>query len=237
MMGGVILRVSIADVTGTLIHRPDIGISWRFVRDNPGDAVAVVPGTPIVSLQAMAPGAASIIWAGTNNLTAPEQIVADVEAMVALHKSVSDQPFWVVSITPAWGNSGSIYGIARAQVNRELDQRYGERYAPLDEYIGNGAITDSGLVPTAADRSWIASGLNPPAFHSSQDWVHFNRTGNEAIARFLARFVVGGTTAAQQRALFAAEASATGGCAGIHRHRCAAGRSTGATCTNASRWA
>lgn len=207
VMGGVILKVSIADIPGTLIHRPDIGISWRFVRDNPGDAVDVVPGTPIVSLQAMAPGAASIIWAGTNNLTAPDQIVADVAAMVAHHRAVSDQPYWVVSITPAWGNSGSVYGIARTQVNRQLDQLYGDRYVPLDEYIGNGAITDAGFVPTAADRSWIASGLNPPVFHSSQDWVHFNRTGSEAIARFLARFVAGGTTATQQRALFNAEAA------------------------------
>lgn len=207
MMGGVILRVSIAGVTGTLIHRPDIDISWRFVRDNAGDAVDVAPGTPIVSLQAMAPGAASIIWAGTNNLTAPDQIVADVSAMVALHKSMSDQPFWVVSVTPAWGNSGSIYGIARAQANKELDRLYGDRYVPLDEYIANGAITDAGLVPTASDRSWIGSGLNPPVFHSAQDWVHFNRTGSEAIARFLARFVIGGTTAALQRALFNAEAA------------------------------
>lgn len=206
-MGGLSMRASIADVVGTLVHRPDLGIIWRFVRDNPGDPVTVAPGTPIVSLQAMAPGAASIIWVGTNNLTATDQIVADVDAMVALHKSVSDQPFWVVSITPAWGNSGSIYGIARSQVNKELDRRYGDRYVPLDEYIGNGALTDSGIQPTSADRDWIASGLNPPSFHSSADWIHFNRTGCDAIARFLARFVKDGTTAAQQRTLFNAEAA------------------------------
>jgi hypothetical protein len=155
----------------------------------------------------MAPGAASIIWAGTNNLTAPDQILADVEAMVALHRSISDQPYWVVSVTPAWGNSGSIYGISRAKVNKELDKRYGDRYVPLDEYIGNGAITDSGNVPTSADRDWIAAGLNPPVFHSSSDWIHFNATGRGAVARFLERFVAKGTTASQQRALFNAEAS------------------------------
>jgi len=206
-MGGMTMPVSIAGVEGTLVHRVDLGVSWRFVRSVPGDPVEVAPGTPIVSLAAMLPGAASIIWVGTNNLTATSQIIADVDAMVALHRSISDQPFWVVSITPAWGNSGSVYGIARTAVNRELEQRYRDHYIPVDEYLGNGALTDSGIMPSAADRSWIESGLNPPSFHSSADWVHFNRTGQQAIARFLVRFLMHGANLAQQRALFDAEAA------------------------------
>lgn len=206
-MGGMSMRASIGGVVGTLVHRTDLGITWRFLRESAGEAVTVAPGTPIVSLQQMAPGAASIIWVGTNNITAESQIVADVEAMVALHRSVSDQPFWVVSVTPAWGNSGSIYGVSRAKVNKTLEQRFGQNYVNLDEYIGNGALTDAGLQPTAKDREWIASGLNPPAFHSATDWIHFNRTGSEAIARFFSRFVLGGTTATQQRALFNAESA------------------------------
>ena len=206
-MGGLTMNVSIGGVEGTLVHRPDLGIVWRFSRATPGDAVEVAPGTPIVSLGAMVPGAASIIWAGTNNLTATSQVLADVEAMVALHRSISDQPFWVVSLTPAWGNSGSVYGIARESINQELEARYGANYVPVDEYLGNGALTDAGIQPTAADRSWIESGLNPPSFHSAADWVHFNRAGQQAIARFLERFVKQGATAASQRALFDAQAA------------------------------
>lgn len=206
-MGGMSFRVSIGGVEGTLVHRPDLDIEWRFARALAGDPVPVAPGTPIVSLGAMAPGAASIIWAGTNNLTSTSQILADVEAMVALHTSISDQPFWVASITPAWGNSGSVYGLARTKVNEQLELRYGDRYIPVDEYLSNGALTDAGIMPTSADRSWIASGLNPPSFHSTSDWVHFNRAGQGAIARFLARFIQGGATLAQQRSLFDAEAA------------------------------
>ena len=86
------MRVSIAGVVGTLIYRPDLGSPGDSSARAPATDVPVTPGTPIVSLQAMAPGAASIIWVGTNNLTATSQIVTDVEAMVALHRSVSDQP-------------------------------------------------------------------------------------------------------------------------------------------------
>ncbi|SFI64177.1 hypothetical protein SAMN04487751_2446 [Microbacterium saccharophilum] len=206
-MGGVTMRVSIAGVEGVLVHRVDLGISWRFTRAAPGDPIAVAPGTPIVSLGAMMPGASTIIWAGTNNLTATAQILADVDAMVQLHRSISDQPFWVASITPAWGNATSVYGVARTALNAQLEQRYGDHYIPVDEYIANGALTDAGIMPTSSDRSWIRSGLNPPSFHSAADWVHFNRAGQDAIARFAARFVQGGTTRAQQRALFAAEAA------------------------------
>lgn len=206
-MGGMTMRVSIAGVEGTLVHRTDLGITWRFVRSTPGAPVDVAPGTPIVSLGAMAPGASSIIWAGTNNLTATSQILADVDAMVQLHRSISDQPFWVVSLTSAWGSATSVYGVARTEVNRQLESRYGDSYIPVDEYIANGALTDAGIMPSAADRSWIGSGLNPPAFHSSTDWIHFNRTGQEAVARFLARFLQNGATRTQQRALFNAEAA------------------------------
>ncbi len=206
-IGGLTMHVSIAGIEGTLINRPDLKISWRFQRFTPGDAVEVQPGTPIVSLGAMLPGAASVIWAGTNNLTATAQILADVEAMVALHQSISDQPYWIVGVTPAWGNAGSIYGIARKAVNQVLEERYGDHYVPVDEYIGNGALTDAGIMPSSLDRSWIDAGLNPPSFHSATDWIHFNRTGQDAIARFLSRFVRDGATRAQQRALFDAVAA------------------------------
>ena len=206
-MGGLSMRASIADVVGTLVHRPDLGIIWRFVRDNPGDPVTVAPGTPIVSLQAMAPGAASIIWVGTNNLTATDQIVADVDAMVALHKSVSDQPFWVVSITPAWGNCRihlrhrALSGEqgARSALRRPLcAARRIHRKRCADRLRHPADVSRPGLDRLRAQSS---------SFHSSADWIHFNRTGCDAIARFLARFVKDGTTAAQQRTLFNAEAA------------------------------
>ena len=218
MMGGVIMRVSIADVAGTLVHRPDLDISWRFVRDNAGDPVDVAPGTPIVSLQAMAPGAASIIWAGTNNVTAHGQIIADVDAMVAHHKASPTSRFGSCRHPGVGQLEVDLRDRARQQANRELDRLYGDRYVPLDEYIANGALTDAGLVPTAADRSWIGSGVNPPVSTPRRlgPLQPDRRRGDRAFPRTIRhRRDDGGATARAVRR----RGRLAGGCPGNHRHR------------------
>ncbi|WP_137754923.1 hypothetical protein [Agrococcus sp. SGAir0287] len=205
--GTISARVSIAGVSGALVHSPPNGVYWRFTRFEAGSAVAVPAGAAISSQTAVRAGAASIIWAGTNNLLEVDQVLADVERTVALHRSVSSEPFWVVSVTPAWGNATSSYGVARERINAELERRYPAQYVPLDEYVGNGAIADSGAVPTALDREWIASRLNPPVFHSASDWVHYNARGQAVLGAYLARYVRGELTAAQARAILVPNAS------------------------------
>lgn len=200
-------RVSIGGVSGVLVHSPPNGIHWRFTRFEAGAPVSVPAGSVISSQTAMRAGAASIIWAGTNNVHDVSQVLDDVAALVREHESVSSEPFWVVSVTPAWGNATSIYGVARVQINAELERRYGQHYVPLDEYIGNGAIADSGAVPTALDREWIASRLNPPVFHAASDWVHFNARAQAVLGSYLAKYVRGELTLAQARAILAPSAS------------------------------
>ncbi|WP_144720550.1 hypothetical protein [Agrococcus jejuensis] len=194
-------RVSIGGVSGVLVHSPGNGFDWRFTRFEPGAAVSVPAGAVISSQTAMRAGAASIIWAGTNNVHDVDQVLADVQALVRQHESRSSEPYWVVSVTAAWGNATSIYGVARSQINAELERRYGQHYVPLDEYIGNGAIADSGAVPTALDREWIASRLNPPVFHAASDWVHFNARAQSVLGAYLAKYVRGELTLAQARAI------------------------------------
>ncbi|WP_144720020.1 SGNH/GDSL hydrolase family protein [Agrococcus jejuensis] len=211
--GPLYMQASIAGVGGWLFHDPSQGIAWRFDRTVGGAPVDAPAGTAIQSLEVPQPGTASIIWAGTNNLLDVSQVLADVDAMVRHHQATSGGPFWVVSVTPAWGNSGSIYGQARSRINATLQARYAS-YVPLDLYLANGAITDAGLVPTARDREWIAAGANPPAFWAA-DWVHFNSVGQQRIAAFLARFVAGGLTAAQAVAEMAPQASMSATASGL----------------------
>ncbi|GAA2175305.1 hypothetical protein GCM10009846_24630 [Agrococcus versicolor] len=211
--GPLNMQASIAGVAGRIYHDPANGIPWRFDRAAPGAVTWAPAGTPIVSLEAPRPGSASIIWAGTNNLLSVDQVLADVDAMVRHHRATSQGPFWVVSVTPAWGNAGSVYGQARTRINATLQARYAS-YVPLDLYLANGAITDAGLVPTAADREWIAAGANPPAFWAS-DWVHFDARGQQRIAAFLARFVGGGLTASQAIAEMAPQSAMSATASGL----------------------
>lgn len=202
------MRSTIAGVEGTLFH--STGVPWRFTRMQGGDAESVPAGTPILSLQVPRPGAVSIINSGMNNLTEVDQVLHDVAAMVAAHRAVSDEPYWVTTLSPAWGNSKSKYGIARLQINAAIRATYGDHVAPFGEYLLNGALADAGIVPTLTDRQRIANGVTPESFQlSAADWTHHNAAGRQISARFLASFVSGATTTDRAYARFDASAHLT----------------------------
>ncbi len=203
--GRVVMRASIAGIDGLLNHRPDISPAtpWRFTRDTPGAAVQVPAGTPIQSLQVPRAGAASLVWAGTNNLERPDRVLQDIAAIVDAHQAVSTEPVWVVSVTPAWDYRDSLHGRNRVIINEQLERWYGQRYIPLDEYMSNGALYESSIVPTQRDRDAIASGIIPHSFwRDESDFTHFNWAGQMAAARFLDRFITGGATLDSARARF-----------------------------------
>lgn len=203
LTGRLVMRASIGGVEGLLNHRPDLSQPWRFTRDAAGTAVSLPPGTPIQSLQQPRAGAASIVWAGTNNLERPDRVLQDVAAIVEAHQAVSDAPVWVVSVTPAWSDSSSVVGRNRVQINAQLERWYGQRYIPLDEYLANGALYESGITTTQADRDAIASGFNPRSFWLNEsDRTHLNFAGQMAAARLLDRFVTKGATLDSVRARF-----------------------------------
>lgn len=203
LTGRVVMRASINGVEGLLNHRPDLSQPWRFEREGQGAAVAVPVGTPIQSLQRPRAGAASIVWAGTNNLERPDRVLQDVAAIVEAHQSVSDAPIWVVSVTPAWSDRWSERGRNRIEINAQLERWYGQRYIPLDEYLANGALYEAGIEPTRADRDAVEQGFNPRSFWLNEsDLTHLNFPGQMAAARLLDRFITKGATLDSVRARF-----------------------------------
>lgn len=197
---------TIGGVEGTLRHGH--GYRWLFTRTQEGAAKPVPAGTPIVSLEAPRPGAASIINSGMNNITEVNQVLQDIQAMVGAHRAVSDAPYWVTTLSPAWGNSGSVYGIARLRVNAAIRATYGEHVAPFGEYLLNGALADAGIIPTLTDRRRIANGVTPESFQlSTTDWTHHNTAGRQISAQFLASFVSGAMTTERAYARFDASTS------------------------------
>ena len=108
-----------------------------------------------------------------------------------------------MSVTPAWDYRDSLHGRNRIIINEQLERWYGQRYIPLDEYMANGALYESSIVPTQADRDAIARGINPRSFwRDASDFTHMNWAGQMAAARFLDRFITGGATLDSARERF-----------------------------------
>lgn len=181
----------VGGVEGTLAFSGGFG-GWSFERAQPGDEVPLAAGSPAHVLDADARAHPGFIWVGRNNVMAPEQTIADVAAMVAAHAAVSDEPMWVVGVTPARGETtGSSAAEAIAHVNDTLRATYGERYIAMDDHLRDDAMAAIGLSPTGADRDATASGVIPPSL-MDPDGLHFNEHGNRAIAQLLAHVVRGG---------------------------------------------
>lgn len=203
------MRSSIAGVEGVLL-RGTGGAEWRFVRASAGSATTVPAGTAIVSLEVPQPGAVSIISPGVNNVLEVDQVLRDTAAMVAAHRATSSAPYWVATLSPAWGGTSSQYGAARVRINAAIRATYGDHVAPFGEYLLNGALADAGIFPTPTDRQRIAAGMTPTSFQLTDgDWTHHNPAGRQIGARFLAGFASGATTTDAAYARFDASASLT----------------------------
>lgn len=200
------MHSTIGGIAGTLL-RGD-GAQWRFTRAAAGAVASIPAGTPIISLEKPQPGAASIINPGLNNMTEVDQVLRDLAAMVAAHRAVSDAPYWVATLTPAWGGFSTQYGAARVRINAAIRATYGDHVIPHGEYLLNGALADAGIVPTATDRQRIAAGITPESFQlSATDWTHHNTAGRQISARLMSGFISGAITTEQAYTRFEASAS------------------------------
>ncbi|WP_424467915.1 hypothetical protein [Pseudoclavibacter helvolus] len=204
--GRFVMDVRINGVDGRITHRPDLSeqsLQWRFTRTSAGAATLAKAGTALESLDKPLAGAASIIWAGTNNLLAPEQIKRDIAAIVNLHKSISNAPYYVVTVPPAWEGHGAIRTHNRIQVNNWIVQNFGSQTIPLSDYLSNGALYDAGITRGQSDLNAIASGFNPSSFWASSiDKTHLSPVGRTITAKYFASFVRDGNTYGKAMARF-----------------------------------
>lgn len=182
-------RVEIAGVEGDLRLVQGLVPTMRFERATAGAEVDVGPAAPVRFADAVDRGHPGTVWVGRNNVLQTDRILADVAAMVALHDATSDEPMWVVGLTPMSSEPvGSEGHDAIEAANRALRETYGDRYIPMDDYLRERALDDLGLTPTDADRAAVEQGVVPPAL-MADDGLHFDAEGRTAIASYLVQVV------------------------------------------------
>ena len=181
--------VWIHGVEGRLVRERVPFGGWIFERFGSGAAVQISPNEPVHMLESNARNHPGMIWVGRNNVQQPTQVIADVAAMVAKHRETSNQPMWVVGMTPSKGEPyGSVESQWIAQVNSTLRETYGDFYIPMDDYLRDIAMRDLGMAMTQADRDAVARGILPPSL-TIADGMHFNDAGRRAIAGYIASIV------------------------------------------------
>lgn len=182
-------RVTVNGVEGVLRRTRGMFPVWQFERAVAGAAVPTPARAPITVTDSMDRNHPGMIWAGRNNVQQPDRIIADVAAMVAVHRATSTAPLWVVGMTPSKSEpAGTAEAGWIARVNATLAATYGDSYIPMDDYLRDQALRDLGIAPTSADRAAVAKGVLPPSL-TVADGMHFNHAGRTAIAQYIARIV------------------------------------------------
>ena len=124
---GVPIRIS--GVAGTVTHERGVNV---FRRSTPGAEVPSSPDSPVTIDQGPLNKGFVIIWAGKNNALTPDQVVADVAAIVA--SLPSPKHFVVLSVTnsdmTAQWNNGSLFKRYMA-INSALAAAYPDNYLDI----------------------------------------------------------------------------------------------------------
>lgn len=169
--GGLRLAGSLLGVGGQLEY--DAGVV-TFRRTTQGPALPVLPGSLFT------PDAArdyqqhtAWIWAGRNNVSAPETIKGDIAAMVA---HLDHSRYLVGSIVNGAGEGPDSENLATiSSLNADLSAHYGNRFVDLRAALlaaHNGS---------AGDLEDVAAGIPPRSLRSDQ--FHLNALGQAVTAQ------------------------------------------------------
>ena len=126
-----------------------------------------------------------VIWAGHNNFRQPDQVLADVAAMVA---AVGHERYVVVGMVYADRPDEYVGGVDRATkagINATLSAAYRGRYVDAPGLL---AARNSG---DAQDRQDVANGVTPTSLRAPGDGIHINRLGAQIVAAEVADIVRG----------------------------------------------
>lgn len=190
-LGRITFDVEIGGIRGKITHFPDLAdasLHWKFTRSGSGSPLWVAAGTRINSLETPLPGSSSVLWIGANGIEDTARVKEVIAKVVEAHTAVGAKAY-VIQLPPRWDYSNPLNN-NRNQVNAWIRQTYGERAIPLSDYLLNGALTDAGRVPTAADYGSMGVGLMPKSFWMApDDSTHMNPLGMTTAGRYLSRWV------------------------------------------------
>lgn len=158
--------------------------TWSFARTTAGSAVPLARPVPFYYDQAEAARSAILVsWSGRNSLTAPDQVVADTEAMI-LHQTSGR---WLVlgECTGDGETTGTVTHGNVATVNERLRSIAGRRFIDVRRYLIDYGLADAGITPTSQDTTDIAGDTVPASLRT--DSIHLTAAGSAIVAQLIRR--------------------------------------------------
>lgn len=135
----------------------------------------------------------TIIWAGRNDKKSGDHIFQtrdNIQAMIDHLGENGKTHVLVLSICNGIADAeykGSVPHARILQLNKVLEESFGDRFIDVRSYMVNKAIYDMGMTPTSQDLEDIKKDCIPRSFF--KDNVHFNTLGYEATGKYLAKVI------------------------------------------------
>lgn len=174
LIGGTagVNNVFINGIEGVLSVEADAGkyssySYYYFNRTEPGKAVNVTEGTPIVTdASDKYEDYIHIIFMGTyGKYSQPSELIEQVRDMLARQTKNTDR-YLVIGICASEGNW--YYGSSYFDImDSAMIQAFGDRYINLRKYLCSDGLTDAGLSESKQDNNDMQSGVIPSSFKSN----------------------------------------------------------------------
>lgn len=189
-----VFAVTFAGVGGTLTHTT--GEQWTFARSTAGSAVAVSAPAPLVSTQALTgAGTHLFLMAGNDWLSdagpAPDEelvthVVANhLRAVEAIPASRTKHVLIAGVKTRRSTVAGDANAVFVKAVNDQLRFLFPQGFVDRQKWLATDALAATGISPTPADTTAMASGLVPPSAFADGDDTHIRKEVVAAEAQML----------------------------------------------------
>lgn len=154
---------TIAGVEGRLWMDFDTG-QRKFTRNEPGEEVVLTEGTPIetFAMKDKRPDDILVIFTGSNDDPTPETVQSVIDLQRDMIAYAGVERYVVIGLT-----SKRKMPMA-AEVNEVLAKEYGEYFLDVRKDLLEHGLQDSGIEPTAEDRTDIAGGYIPRSLLMSE---------------------------------------------------------------------
>lgn len=124
-----------------------------------------------------------VYWAGRNNLSEPDQIIADINAMTLHQRPLRSRYLVLGESTGATETSGTSAHTSALTINTKYRQAYGRRFIDVRRYLIDYGLADAGITPTTQDQTDIANDTVPASLRS--DSLHLNAAGHTIVAALI----------------------------------------------------
>ncbi len=171
---------SIAKTGSPTAH--DAGDVYSFTRSVAGPSIACARPVPFYyDVATPCLDDIAVYWVGRNNYDAPDQVLADLQAMVL--RQTTDR--WLVLAEHQTATATGTEITAITTLNARLAAFAGRRFIDQRRYLISYGLADAGITPTGQDTTDIAADVVPSSLRA--DGLHLNSSGYAVVAQLVLR--------------------------------------------------